>query len=442
MRIVPFPGRREVPPSDDWHAALDAALNGEGEDAAADSWRELRAGVRALAPTIAPEFERQLGERLVEQAVRRPRHLAPMQRVQAGGTPASIGTARRRGRDRGHAATKQSPGWARRLLATGPRRAAVIATTVAAVVAAVLIAGPLGAGKRPIEEAIPQGSAGSAHLHMSAPAPAIQAAKGTAVQGAEAAAGGALARTAGGGLASTAPAGVEAAVAGGRVQQRAASIDLSAAPSEVQAVADRVTHIAANLGGYVQSSQVNVQAQAHEAATSRAELDLKLPSAKLNSELATLGELAPVRSESQSLQDITNTYNAAQRRLGDAIAARRALLHALAAATTEDQIDSLRARLPQARRAISEAQSALQTVSQRASTSEVQVEVLGDRHATSEGLTLRRGLRDARKVLVTTLAVLLIASAILVPLIFVVLAFTVARRSWRRAQRERALDPR
>ena len=170
-----------------------------------------------------------------------------------------------------------------------------------------------------------------------------------------------------------------------------------------------------------------------------ASLTLSLPSAKLNAALASLGRLAPVRAESQSLQDITGTYDAARQRLSDATAERQALLRALAKASTEGQIDSLHERLSQNRGAIAQAGSALQAVSQRASTAEVEVTVLGDAHAGSEGLTLHRGLHDAGRVLVVTLVVLLIAVAVLVPLALAIAAMAVARRAWRRYRRERVL---
>jgi hypothetical protein len=123
-------------------------------------------------------------------------------------------------------------------------------------------------------------------------------------------------------------------------------------------------------------------------------------------------------------------------------AERQALLRALAKATTEGQIDSLRERLTQNRGAITQARSALQTVSQRASTAEVEVTVLGDTHAGSEGLTLHRGLHDAGRVLVVTLAILLIVAAILVPLALLLAVLAIARRMWLRYQRERTLDTR
>ncbi len=182
--------------------------------------------------------------------------------------------------------------------------------------------------------------------------------------------------------------------------------------------------------------------QVQHEGSSRGELDLRLPSAKLSGALASLGQLAPVLAESQSLQDITNTYDAARQRLSDATAERQALLRALAGASTEGQIDSLRERLSQTRGAIAQARSAFQAVSQHASTAEVEVTVLGDAQAGSEGLTLHRGLHDAGRVLVVTLAVMLIAAAILVPLALLVLALATAGRAWRRYQRERVLDAR
>jgi hypothetical protein len=166
---------------------------------------------------------------------------------------------------------------------------------------------------------------------------------------------------------------------------------------------------------------------------------LKLPSEKLSAALASLEQIAPVRDESQSLQDITNSYDAARQRLADANAERRALLHALSDASTEGQIDSLRERLAQSRRTLAAAHSSLEAVSRRVSTAEVEVSVLGDARAGSEGLTLHRGLHDAGRVLTVTLVVLLIAAAVLIPLALVLIALMLARRAWRRRRRERAL---
>jgi flagellar biosynthesis chaperone FliJ len=189
-------------------------------------------------------------------------------------------------------------------------------------------------------------------------------------------------------------------------------------------------------GGYVQSSHVQIQ----QAGASEADLLLKLPSEKVGAALAALERVASVRDESQSLQDITSSYDAARRRLADATAERAALLRALSRASTQGQIDSLHERLAQASSAIGQARSALQAVSRRASTAEVEVTIVGDAHASGEGLTLTRGLHDAGRVLLVTLIVLLIAAAALVPASLLFVALVTAGRAWRRSRREHALD--
>ena len=402
MKVISFPGGGSASPDEAaWLAELEAALNGDGEGQVADSWRELRQDVRALAPPIDPEFERQLRAQIVERATR----VAPKR-------------AHRRS------------GWLR------PPGRVGFAAAVGAIIVAVVIAGPWRTGAGPIaahsHPPAASSNAGRAELStpgVSAPKGAIHAAEGAAAQPSASAPAGAAAN---------APASSGVAAPPGRVQQLAASITLAATPSDVQETADRVSRLAVSDGGFVQNSHVQVQ----QTGTSEANLDLSLPSAKLSTALASLGQLAPVRAESQSLRDITNAYDAARQRLSDATAERQALLHALSRAITEGQIDSLRERLAQNRGTIAQAQSAFQTVSQHANTATVEVTVLGDAHAGSEGLTLHRGLHDAGRVLVVTLAVLLIAAAILVPLTLLILALVTAARALRRYQRERILDPR
>jgi hypothetical protein len=399
MKVIPFPSGGAERPDEAWLSELEAALDGTAEGPRADSWRELRADVRALAPPMNPAFERELGERIAERRAR----AAPKQ-------PHRPKQPYRR------------LGWLHR----PSRRALAGVSVVCTVIAVVLIVAPW----RPaghVVESYSKSPSIAAHADNAgqssgtvASAPAAAANKGSAL--------------AQGDLvpASGAPAAMSA-----RVQQLGASISLATTPGEVQAVADRVSQLATSDGGYTQSSHVNTGEDAGEAS-----LTLNLPSAKLSAALTSLGRLAPVRAESQTLQDITNTYDADRQRLSDATAERQALLRALAKASTEGEIDSLRERLAQAGGAIAQANTALRAVSQRASTSEVEVTVIGDKSVGSEGLTLNRGLHDAGRVLVVTLAVLLIAAAILVPLALVIFALAGGRRAWRRHQRERVLDAR
>ena len=403
MKVIPFPGGGSASPDEAWLAELEAALNGDGEGVVADSWRELRQDVRALAPPMDPEFERQLRARIAERGVR-PAPKQPHRRL----------------------------GWLR-----WPGRPVLAGVSVVCtVIVVMLIAAPWRPAGHVVENSVKSTSA-SARADRLGPAfgPAESArVPGTSTDKASSSGAGASG-SASAGAATNAPAASGAASTPGRVQQLGASISLSATSSEVQTVADRVSQLAASDGGFVQSSHVNVGQ-----GTGEANLELSLPSAKLNAALASLGRLAPVHAESQSLQDITNTYDAARQRLSDATAERRALLRALSKATTEGQIDSLRERLSQARGAVAQARLALGAVSQHASTAELEVPVLGDAHAGSEGLTLHRGLHDAGRVLVVTLAVLLIAAAILVPLALLIATLATGRRAWCRYQRERVLD--
>jgi hypothetical protein len=397
MRIITFPGGREPRPPESWAAELEAALNGERAGSMAESWRELREDVRALAPPMAPEVEHELRARIAERTGRRgaerPSFLRNRRLAAAGALAVACAIAAA-------------------VILAGPRQAAV--STQFGSSAKPLIAK---AGRATLPQGDLKGAASSPAVSSSANGNAGRAEQMGPARGGEAAPGG-------------------PAAAPGRVQQLAASISLAPTPGDVQATADRVARLTVSDGGFVESSHVQVQ----QGRAGEANMTLRLPSARLTAALASLGELAPVRSESQSLQDITGAYDAARRRLADATAERQALLRALSQAVTQGQIDSFHERLSQAGSAIAQARSSLQAVSQRASTAEVEVTVVGSGHASSEGLTLTRGLHDAEGVLTVTLDVLLVLVATLVPLALVLAGLATGLRAWRRYHRERALD--
>jgi Domain of unknown function (DUF4349) len=397
MRIIPFPDDGHTVSEQAWQAEVEAALSGEAEGAVADSWRELRGDVRALAPPMSSEFEQRLKAELEERMARR--------RARAIAVPSRL-------RSRG-----------------GSRGAVALGMALALVAALVIAAAPWRSGTRPLAPGASAArpavrSAVGGGVTSPANAPSAKAANSPIAPQGPLAAG-----------ATQSPGGASSAP--GRVQQLAASVTLGTTPDNVQAASDGVARVAQRDEGFVQSSHVQVQQQGASEAT----LTLRLPSSRLGAALASIGRLAPVRAQSQSLQDITDTYNAARQRLTDAIAERQALIRALAGATTEAQIASLRERLSQARGAVDRDRSALQAVSQRASTAEVEVTVLGDaRSQTSGGLTLDGGLHDAGRVLVSALVVLLIGAAVLVPLALALVALVAGGRAWRRYQRERVLD--
>jgi hypothetical protein len=412
MRLVPFPADQPSPEIEAWTADLDRALEEDASGAPARQWQELRADVRSLAPAMTPEFQQRLRAELeLHGALRRAESAAAE----------SIGASPTSGR--GESPRSPASRWRAAL--------AVAASLLVLLVAAIALNGRSAKAPSVTGERAPQPAIATTTATARGSQPTLQA------PGTPAAAGPAKAPEAESGASapqSNSVPGVSSAST--RVQQLAASITLGTTAADVQSTSDAVAQLASREGGYVQSS--NVQVQQHGA--SEATLSLRLPSAKLSAALAGIGRLAAVRAESQSLQDITNSYDAARQRLSDAVAERRALLRALAAATTEGQIDSLRQRLSESRAAIGRAQTAFKAISQRASTSEIEVTVIGDAHAASEGLTFHRGIHDAGQVLLVALIGLLILLAVAVPLALALFAALSLRRAWRRHQRERVLN--
>ena len=438
MRIIPFPADEPLPGQEAWTAELEAALRGESQRPEAHAWRELRDDVRALAPAMTPAFELRLAQELerrgalegsaqdAEARMRSQDSARSARRISAGdASPSRPGAFARHRRG----------SWS----LTSHRRSAVgaAATVAVALVAALLISGSHGSAPV-IESPGPAQRTPAAALSPSARGPKVKASSSPSSTPAPSATSGGSSASALGQASPSiaAPSATGTFSAPGRVQQLAASITLGSTPQNLQATSDQVAQLTVRDGGYVQSSNVQVQQQGASEAT----LALRLPSARLAAALAAIGRLAPVRAENQSLQDITGAYNAAHRQLSDAEAEQRALLRALAAASTEAQIDSLHARLAASRAAIARAQSSVSSISARASTSEVEVSILGDTRAGSEGLTLHKGLHDAGQVLLVVVIAILILAAVLVPLALLVAGVAGARRTWLRYQRERALN--
>lgn len=402
MRVIRFPGAAEAELAGREAAEqIDAALNGETAGADSDALRELRADVRALAAPPAADFERELQARVAEWALegRGPRH-APGLRVAAL-----------------RAGLRPITG---RLLALGAAGA-----VVATVLAVLLVVGS-GEPSR-LHSAVKAGPAfpagATAEHHGSGPAFSAEEAAGAA-----------------------APSAAEAVGSGtttgsARLQQLGASVTLAAhGPEGVQEAADAVARLAASAGGYVESSHVQVR---RSGGPSEAELRLSVPSAKLSSSIAALGRIAPVRAVSQESEDITSTYEAARRQLADDEAVRHALLRALAAATTEGRIDSLREQLASNRQALARDRARLHSIAHTAATSQLEVAITGSGAAgpgSGQG-TLDRGLHDAAHVLAVAGAVALVALAVIVPLALLALALDALRRSWRRRRREAVLEP-
>ncbi len=416
MRVIPFPSRRDPEVDAAVLAELEAAFDGDGTGPEADAWRELRADVRSLPEPINPAFQSSLEQQLRDSRER------------------SAGDTRRRFRG-------LSGGWlrGRRVLAVGTALALIAALVFSGVKltsggarSSGVVAGTAREARSGAEE-LEQGPAVKAGAGSAATVKPSESPEGPASVGplqttkpTESFAGEAKLGSAAGRAPGETPR---------RLQQLSAAISLGGGTG-VQSVADRVGQVAVAAGGYVESSKVELQ----HGAAGEATLTLKIPSAKLAATLATLQRLAPVRAETQELQDLTGSYNAVAGHLAAARAERDALLRALSSAESAAAIESLHQRIANANATIAAAERQEARILHTASEAQVEVAVLGESAQAGGGLTIGRGLHDAGHVLTVLGAALLIALAVLVPLALVVAALSLSARWWRRHERERALD--
>jgi hypothetical protein len=245
--------------------------------------------------------------------------------------------------------------------------------------------------------------------------------------------------SAGGGTSSSsAAAPLTAQAAPSRRVERNTRLELTT--TDVQGAADGVVRATQASGGFVQSSQVS-----SGDGSGNASFVLRVPTSKLDDAIARLSKLGHVRALQQSAQDITGAYNGASARLTEAKATRRALLRALATATTTEQISSLRARIADNRRDIERYQAQFNAVRQRADLATVDVELIGRPHKSQPapgGGSWSPGdaARDAVRVLEVSAGVALVGLAVLVPLALLGIAAALAAGTYRRRRREAALQ--
>jgi hypothetical protein len=221
--------------------------------------------------------------------------------------------------------------------------------------------------------------------------------------------------------------------------ERSTGLELSTSRSDVQSVADDVIAATQRFGGIVESSQIS-----SSDAEASAVFSLRIPTRRLDDAIAALSRLAHVASLSQGSTDITGSFASAADRLRDARAERRALLKALARATTTQAVDALKARLRDNRSQISATKGELNSLRRRANLARVDVAVEGNGHKGSSvggSWTPGDAAGDALRVLEVSAGVLLIGLAGAVPLALLGGAAALAARSSRRRRRESALDP-
>ena len=228
-----------------------------------------------------------------------------------------------------------------------------------------------------------------------------------------------------------------------RKVERSAVLALRTPDDEFERTTAAVLATVTRFGGIVASSQIGDS----DAVGGEASFDLRIPTERLDRALAALSKLGHVTERSQSLQDITASFQSAQERLTDARAERRGLLRALGRATTQNAIDSLKAQLRTVSSRIAGLKGELSSLRRRADLSRVDLTVRGGgengRNGSAGGGVWTPGdaAGDALRVLEVLAGVALVGLAVLAPLALIGAAVALAVRGGRRRRRESALDP-
>ncbi len=221
-----------------------------------------------------------------------------------------------------------------------------------------------------------------------------------------------------------------------RLQQRAATLTLATGVPSFAQVANEIVAGTEQLGGVVQTSNVSEAGSA-----SLATFSLTVPSGSLSQLIATLSRLARVQSLNQSTQDITDAYHQATSRLQASRGERDALFVALGRATTPNETASLHDRIDALNGLIAAELRAVDALSSQARTATLAVTLqpAPTPSARADG-TLRTSLHDALDVLQVSLAVAIVALAVLAPLVVLGLLGWWMSRTLRQRARERALQ--
>jgi hypothetical protein len=228
---------------------------------------------------------------------------------------------------------------------------------------------------------------------------------------------------------------------GARKVERNATIAIQTPADEFDRTTDAVNTVVARFQGIVASSQIG----SSDAGGGEATFDLRIPTDRLDRALAALPKLGHVTERSQGLLDITGSFTSAQSRLSDARAERRGLLRALQRATTQVQIDSLKAQLRSVAGRISGLERQLASLRRRADLATVSLTIRGTGERSDGGgagpWTPADAADDAVRVLEVVAGVALVSLAVLLPLGLLAAVVALGVRLGRRRRREAALDP-
>jgi hypothetical protein len=209
-------------------------------------------------------------------------------------------------------------------------------------------------------------------------------------------------------------------------------LTLGAPRSKLETVANEIVSVVDRHHGFVLHSSVTTG--------EGGSFDLRVPSGALQETLRDLSALADVRSRTQSMDDITASYNSAASQLAEARALRQSLLKRLAQATTDTQAGALRRRIRLVSAQIRALSARFDAIRQQARYASVQVTLVRERarHATG-GTGVGHDLRGALHSLATSLGIALRVLGVVLPLALVAGLAWLAGAALRRRRREAAL---
>jgi hypothetical protein len=232
----------------------------------------------------------------------------------------------------------------------------------------------------------------------------------------------------------------------GRKQIQSAQLALSVAPARIDTVAQEAFRVIGVNHGIVNRSVVT----AAGGPGGYAEIQISVPNQNLAQTMTQLSSLqyATVASRTDMSQDVNDRYLVDTRRLADDKALRTSLLKQLAGATSQTQIDSLKAQIANVEAAISSDETTLASLNKQINLSQIDLTInsgagpipLPGSGSGSGGFTLHNALHDAGRVLVVAAGVALIALAVLVPIGLVAALVAWVVMVMRRRGRESALD--
>ena len=218
--------------------------------------------------------------------------------------------------------------------------------------------------------------------------------------------------------------------------ERSIALELEMPVDEMSRVAEQVTAVTNRHGGFVLSSSLSTGED-----SAGGDYELRIPANQLRAAVRDLSALADVRSQSQTGRDVTRHFVTATDRLQAARAERRSLFRRLENATTDEEVEAIRAQLDIVAAEINGLRGQLRNLRLRTNYAVVTVSLLeksGDEGGGGAG-SFDDALGDAGDLLVTVAGLIVRALAVLLPLGLIALVAWLAGRALRRRQRESAL---